>query len=183
LLTATLKRKRVKLLQELPSVKVIRAGVDAWKAITKTESFDGWLAIGRALQIGRDYALRTSGANSAMGRLYCREFSIWIEGHGFRGMKKSVRSVAIELAENSAAITAWRDSLPERQRRRLIHPLSVTRRWRMATQVQTKTLSRTHDAAKAAWKRFVACVESLPPDQAMPLWQAVHHEAAMRVAT
>jgi hypothetical protein len=24
----------------------------------------------------------------------------------------------------------------------------------------------------AAWRRFVACVEALPPDQAAPLWQA-----------
>src|SRR5262245_63101081 len=41
-------------------------------------------------------------------------------------MAKSVRSVAIE------AIEAWRATLPERQRKRLIHPLSVTRRWRQS---------------------------------------------------
>jgi hypothetical protein len=32
------------------------------------------------------------------------EFSAWIEAHGFAGMQKSVRSVAIELAENVEAI-------------------------------------------------------------------------------
>jgi hypothetical protein len=48
-------------------------------------------------------------------------------------MKASVRSVAIELAENETVITAWRDGLPERQRKRLVQPLSVTRRWKAAT--------------------------------------------------
>jgi hypothetical protein len=44
-------------------------------------------------------------------------------------MAKSVRSVAIELHENAKAIEAWRATLPERQRRRLVHPLSNVRRW------------------------------------------------------
>lgn len=43
------------------------------------------------------------------------------------------RSHAIEMAEHEAAIIAWRDGLPERQKRRLIHPQSVTQRWRAAT--------------------------------------------------
>jgi hypothetical protein len=45
-------------------------------------------------------------------------------------MPKSTRSVAIELHENAAAIEQWRSTLSERQRRRLIHPLSNVRRWR-----------------------------------------------------
>jgi hypothetical protein len=53
-----------------------------------------------------------------------------MKDHGFGEMKASVRSVAVELAENATAITAWRNSLPDKQRRYLIHPLSVTRRWR-----------------------------------------------------
>ena len=48
-------------------------------------------------------------------------------------MAKSVRSVAIELHENAAAIEVWRATLPEKQRRRLVHPLSNVRRWRAAT--------------------------------------------------
>jgi len=31
---------------------------------------------------------------------------------------------------------------------------------------------------KAAWRRFVACVEALPPDQAAPLWRDVQKQAA-----
>ena len=32
--------------------------------------------------------------------------------------------------------------------------------------------------AVAAWRRFVSCVELLPPDQAQPLWQAALGEIA-----
>ena len=39
-----------------------------------------------------------------MGRRYSVAFSEWIEKHGFAGMQKSVRSVALELAENLSAI-------------------------------------------------------------------------------
>jgi len=42
-------------------------------------------------------------------------------------------SVAIEFHENIEAIEQWRDALPERRRRRLIHPLSNMRAWRKAT--------------------------------------------------
>jgi hypothetical protein len=50
--------------------------------------------------------------------------------HGFDKMAKSARSVAIELHENANAIEAWRETLPEKQRKRLVHPLSNVRRWR-----------------------------------------------------
>jgi len=68
--------------------------------------------------------------------------------HGFSHMPSPTRSVAIELAEHAEAITAWRNGLPERQRRRLIHPLSCVRRWRAATQSPTDK----HDANRATSK-------------------------------
>jgi hypothetical protein len=43
--------------------RVIRNGVEAWQAINKAESFEGWATIGKALAVGRDYALRATGAN------------------------------------------------------------------------------------------------------------------------
>jgi hypothetical protein len=101
-------------------VRVIRAGRDAWEQINKAQSFSGWVAVGKALAVGRDFALRATGANRPEGRHYCAEFSTWIEQHGFAGMQKSVRSVAIELAENITAIEQWRSTLDERTRRRLV---------------------------------------------------------------
>jgi hypothetical protein len=154
--------------------RTVRRGRDAWEAISKAESFEGWKAIGAALAVGKHHALKVTGANAAWGRNYSREFSEWIKQHGFERMQKSVRSVAIVLHENAEAITTWRDGLPERQRRRLIHPLSVTRRWRAATgQYQAHRFRDAKLEAGYAWRRFVACVSALPEREAAPLWQAV----------
>jgi hypothetical protein len=94
-------------------VRVIRAGRGAWAAINKAQ-FEGWLAIGAALAVGKAYALRVTGANRAWGRM---EFGEWIKQHDFERMSAATRSVAIELHEHAEQIRAWRDGLPERQRR------------------------------------------------------------------
>jgi hypothetical protein len=91
-----------------------------------------------------------------------------------RPMPKSTRSVAIELHENATVIEAWRATLPERQRKRLIHPLSNVRRWRASLDHGSgKCLQDLKRDATTAWRRFVSCMKSLPPDQAIPLWQTV----------
>jgi hypothetical protein len=156
--------------------RTIRAGIEAWQAITKAESFSGWKNIGAALAIGKAHALKITGANAAWGRNYSAAFAEWNRQHGFDRMASSVRSVAIELHEHIDQIESWRSTLPEWQRRRLIHPLSVIRRWRSAT-AQPKSADSVAKAA-ASWNRFVACMNSLPPDVALPLWKAAQAEAA-----
>jgi hypothetical protein len=102
--------------------------------------------------------------------------------HGFDAMAKSVRSVAIELHENAKAIEAWRATLPERQRRRLIHPLSNVRRWRASlNHGNGKCPQDFKRDAVAAWRRFVCCVRSLPAEQAMPMWQAALAEVTAHI--
>jgi hypothetical protein len=146
--------------------RAIRAGREAWQAINRAESFDGWRTIGAALAVGKAHALRVTGANAAWGRNYSRAFSEWMKQQGFDKIAKSVRSVAIELHENAAAIEAWRATLPERQRKRLLHPLSNVRRWRAATQSNGKAPADLKREAMAAWRKFMSCVRALPADQA-----------------
>jgi hypothetical protein len=160
-------------------VKTIRAGRDAWEAINKAQSFEGWKAVGAALAVGKAHALKVTGANRAWGRNYSREFGAWVKAHGFEKMPASTRSVAVELHENAEEITAWRDTLPERQRKRLVHPLSVTRRWRASTaHGNGKCPADLRRDAKAAWARFCACVGALPAAEAAPLWRAAQSHAA-----
>jgi hypothetical protein len=149
-------------------IKTIRAGRDAWEQINKAQSFEGWKAIGAALAVGKAHALRVTGANRAWGSTYSREFSLWVRQHGFDKMPAAMRSVAVELHENAEAITAWRDTLPERQRKRLVHPLSVTRRWRASTAHNGKSPTDLRRDARQAWTRFCACAKALPADQAAP---------------
>jgi hypothetical protein len=94
-------------------------------------------------------------------------------------MAKSVRSVAIELHEDAKAIEAWRATLPERQRRRLVHPLSNVRNWKGATEQYQAQRSRDLKwDAQYAWRRFCACLDALPAHEAAPLWQAALAELA-----
>jgi hypothetical protein len=58
------------------------------------------------------------------------------------------------------------------------HPLSNVRRWRAATHGNGKCPEDLKRDAAAAWRRFVACMRLLPPQQAMPLWQTVAAEVA-----
>jgi hypothetical protein len=168
---------------QLAEHRIIRAGLDAWRLIHKAESFESWKAIGAALSVGRVFALRVTGANAPCGRNYSWTFSAWCKDNGFGGMAKSVRSVAIELHENIVAIEAWRATLPERERKRLIHPLSVTRRWRAHTQHNGgKCPQDLKRDAVAAWRRFLDCVKGLPADQAAPLWAMVRESARIMSA-
>ena len=154
--------------------KVIRAGLDAWQAIDRADSFESWKRIGAALAVGKTHALRVTGANAAWGRNYSREFCDWIRDHHFDPMPASVRSVAIELHENAKAIEAWRSTLSEKDRRRLVHPLSNVRRWRAATMPKAKPDAVTR--AEKAWQHFMACVKALPRDQGELVMQAARAE-------
>jgi len=87
---------------------------------------------------------------------------------------KSTRSVAIELHENANAIEAWRATLRERQRRRLVHPLSNVRRWRAAT-ASPEDVDPHRDALKH-WERFTACLRRMPPGDAISLWSSLSAE-------
>jgi hypothetical protein len=159
--------------------RTIKLGYEAWQAIDKAESFSAWCRIGAALSIGKAEALRTTGANRATGQYYCQALHRWIVDHGFGTMPHSDRSHAIALHENLAAITAWRDGLPEHKRKHLITAQANVKRWRAS-------LNRGHDRCPAdlrrdamrAWRRFVSCVQALPPDEAMSLWQDALTELA-----
>jgi hypothetical protein len=157
--------------------RIIRNGQEAWHLTQKTASFENWRAIGQALTIGRNIAVRASGATT--GKHYAKAFYSWADRHGFDGMHKSDRWAAVDLTENIEAIETWRTTLSEKDRRRLAHPLSNLRAWRRETgQTKTRCANDALKAAEIAWHRFVACVEALPPDQAAPLWQAAQAQAA-----
>jgi hypothetical protein len=181
--SAEIARDRHETAARIVELRLIRAGREALSAIDRAESFDNWMRIGRALVVGKQFALRTVGANAPWGRTYSRVFGEWMHQHGFASLCPSARSHAVELAEHAAEITRWRDSLPERERRRLIHPMSVTRRWRAATSSSGgRPPAELRRDALAAWKRFCACADMLPPDQAVALWLAVRERSVLTLS-
>jgi hypothetical protein len=159
---------------KLAEQRTIRAGRDAWEEIGKAGSFEAWCKIGTALAIGRDYALRATGANAPMGRRYSWTFSAWCKRHGFT-MKPATRSWCLALHENLAAIIAWRDSLPTgRGRRPPLNPQSCVKGWQRSLNGNGHAAHDWKREAIAAYQRFLNCLAALSPADQASVWQAVN---------
>jgi hypothetical protein len=150
--------------------RVIRNGRDAWEAIGKAETLEAWLKIGAALHVGKLRAIRVTRSNAGWGSGYSKEMGRWCREFGFT-MRPSSRSWAILLHENAATIEQFRQGLSERERKRLINPQSIVRRWRAATQHNGKCPQDLKRDALTAWRKFCACLRALPVDQAEALRQ------------
>jgi hypothetical protein len=158
--------------EQIITIRIIRAGRDAWEEITKAESFDAWERIGAAIAIGKAHALRLSQANAPWGATYCRQFSTWAKEHGFGTMRASDRSYAIALHENIGAITAWRGGLSDRERGRLVTAQSNVKKWRASTKlVRRQCPGDIKRQATMHWRRFIQTMRLLPPTEAEALWQ------------
>jgi hypothetical protein len=118
--------------------RIVRAGIEAWATVAKSESLECWKAIGAALSIGRRHALRVSGSNAPIGRRYAYAFCEWAKLHGFGKMDKQTRSVVLDFYGHIDAIEIWLATLGERERKGLRHPLSITRRWRQSLSRQPR---------------------------------------------
>jgi hypothetical protein len=166
--------------ERITTARTIRQGLDAWRAIGKSNSFEAWLAIGGALCIGKARALRAANTNKAWGSAYSRHFGRWMSDHGFGAMRKMTRSWAIALYENAPAIEQWRSELPERERRRLRDPQSVVRKWRQSCMARGDGHRCPADLkryALIAFRRFVTYVAALPQADQIQMWATVRAAA------
>jgi len=68
--------------QRIATNRIIRQGRDAWEQIAKSNSFETWMLIGRALCIGKAWAMQAANANTAWGSAYSRQFGEWMAKHG-----------------------------------------------------------------------------------------------------
>jgi hypothetical protein len=167
---------RLEIAARFAEQRVIRRGRDCWEQINKSNSVETWLAIGRALCIGKAWALRAANTNKAWGSAYSRLFGQWMAKHGFGAMNKHTRTWAIALYENAAAIERWRSSLSEKDRKRLRDPQSIVRKWRQSCMVCGNGHRCPADLkryAVTAWKRFLIYVAALPPADQAAMWSMV----------
>src|SRR5262249_22742346 len=136
---------------------------------------ESWKRIGAALAIGRAWALETSGSNAPIGRRYSVAFNTWAAKHCFDAMDASLRSAALEMHQHVGEIETWRATLTDKQRQRLAGPLQNVRGWRAAT--APRSTQNALAMAQAAWDRFRALANALPPEEAAPLWMTVQEHA------
>ena len=111
------------------SATIVAAGYNAWKELKRQKTYERWLSVGRAFNIGRTICLNASGANAPKGQPYTGYFSEWLRCEGFDGVSKSERRDLFKVMENEHEITAWRESLDDDEKRRVNHPETVWRKW------------------------------------------------------
>jgi hypothetical protein len=119
------------------------AGVDrgrqAWKTIKSDETWEKWVAIGRAVEIGRAETMRLLHTNQPKGGQWGRVFGAWLEEQGFAEIDKGVRSRLQNCLDNLPAIEAMRQNMGLTQRLQLNHPNAVWRRFQAAQVAAEKT--------------------------------------------
>jgi hypothetical protein len=121
------------------SARVVERGRQAWKSLRSDETFEKWIAIGRAIEIGRNETMRALHTNRPFGAQWSRVFGAWLSENGFDEIDKGVRSRLQNCLDNLPAIEAWRQNIGLGQRLQLNHPNTVWRKWHAAARAAAPT--------------------------------------------
>jgi hypothetical protein len=132
-------------MQSVKSVKLdhdseilVSRGREAWRTLRNDETWEKWVAIGRALEAGRTAIVRQLRTNQPKGRIWSEVFGAWLQETGFAEIDKGVRSRLQTCLGNLPEIEAWRQTLGLTLRLRLNHPNAVFRRWQASRQAPAK---------------------------------------------
>jgi hypothetical protein len=117
----------------------IRRGQEAWMRHKTDCTWNDWLAIGDALDIGRTEAMAEARSNRPKGKGYNRAFSFWLFKHGFNDIDQGDRKRLFDILEHRGAIETWRATLMPIQRRRINHPSTVWRKWKAKPKAKRKS--------------------------------------------
>jgi hypothetical protein len=114
------------------SQTIVTRGREAWKSLRADETFEKWVAIGRAIEAGRTAIMRFLNTNQSKGRVWSETFGQWLRENEFDQIDKGVRSRLQTCLDNLPEIEAWRQTLGLTLRLQLNHPNAVLRRWQAA---------------------------------------------------
>src|SRR5271156_6180620 len=114
------------------SQTIVPRGREAWKTLKSDETWEKWVAIGRAIEAGRAAIMRFLNTNQSKGRGWSETFGQWLRENEFDQIDKGVRSRLQTCLDNLPAIEAWRQTLGLPLRLQLNPPNAVLRRWQAA---------------------------------------------------
>jgi len=120
------------------SQTIVTRGREAWKSLRADETFEKWVAIGRAIEAGRVAIMRFLNTNQPKGRVWSETFGQWLRENEFDQIDKGVRSRLQTCLDNLPAIEAWRQTLGLTLRLQLNHPNAVLRRWQASREAPKK---------------------------------------------
>src|SRR5690242_12989336 len=96
--------------------ETIDAGKAALKELRRGASWKAWLAVGLALQVLRNRAMAEAGSNTPQGTRYHTVMGRLLRETGLILVQACTRSQLMKVIDNLAAVTTWRDALPEAER-------------------------------------------------------------------
>jgi hypothetical protein len=135
----------------------IERGREAWRRLQKDQTWEDWMTVAVAVDIGRQYALNISGKNAPGGKGYNRAFSNWLRDNGFDNIDGAARKHMLDCYDQRAAIENWRAILTTTQRLKINHPTTVWRNWQSSTrdakpkgEPKPSKLQQTEDALATA---------------------------------
>jgi hypothetical protein len=111
---------------------LVSRGREAWRTLRNDETWEKWVAIGRALEAGRTAVMRQLHTNEPRGKRWSETFGAWLRENDFDQIDKGVRSRLQTCLDNLPAIEAWRQTLGLTLRLQLNHPNAVLRRFQAA---------------------------------------------------
>ena len=111
---------------------LVTRGREAWRSLKSDETWEKWVAIGRAIEAGKAAIMRVLHTNQPKGRAWSQTFGAWLAENEFDQIDKGVRSRLQTCLDRLPEIEAWRRTLGLTQRLQLNHPNAVLRRWQAA---------------------------------------------------
>ena len=117
---------------------LVTRGREAWRSLKNDETWEKWVAIGRAIEAGKAAIMRLLHTNQPKGRAWSQTFGGWLQENEFDQIDKGVRSRLQNCLDRLPEIEAWRRTLGLTQRLQLNHPNAVLRRWQAATAMPDK---------------------------------------------
>jgi hypothetical protein len=116
-------------------LRVIKAGREAWHELKETAKRtwpDYWRKIGLALLVGREWAIKASGADGPHGAAYASVFNEWVSQNGFTDLEGKAQANLLTLVAEVEIVDAeWKALGKLDERLRANHPtrlLAVVRK-------------------------------------------------------
>jgi hypothetical protein len=126
--------------------RIVRQGRAAWARLKKDKSWQDWLAVGEALLVGRELAMREAGTNSPTGKGYAYAFSDWLAENKLDDMDPSDRAKLFKVMDELPGIEQWRSTLTRTERLKLNHPTTVWRNYQKATEIPEAKVAKPSKA-------------------------------------
>jgi hypothetical protein len=112
---------------EAQILELARAAADR---LVAGATWNDWVTVGRALQIGRTEALREAHTNKPEGRGYAAAFSRWLTTAKLdKAADKPTRARLLDLLDHLQEVEKWRAILTVNRRLELNHPRTVWQQW------------------------------------------------------